>query len=178
MSENTITTLLAPQRAGIPLPEPTVLSKPFWDGCVAGELRYQRCTACGHRAFASERRPQVRSCRGHTEGPTLSRVGLRPFQGRRLGRSGVSGLQSGVRVPTRPRRTDDHRDRGQDDRCAERCRRCPRKPAGSPYRSVDRAGRAAAHPGSRCRTAARYRTVDAGARRRQAGPDHVPHPGR
>lgn len=51
MSENTITTLLAPQRAGIPLPEPTVLSKPFWDGCVAGELRYQRCTACGHAEF-------------------------------------------------------------------------------------------------------------------------------
>ncbi|MFC9516533.1 Zn-ribbon domain-containing OB-fold protein [Nocardiaceae bacterium NPDC056970] len=51
MSENTIATVLAPQREGIPLPEPTVLSQPFWDGCVVGELRYQRCTACGRAEF-------------------------------------------------------------------------------------------------------------------------------
>ena len=28
--------------AGIPLPRPTDLSRPHWDGCRAGELRYQR----------------------------------------------------------------------------------------------------------------------------------------
>lgn len=59
MSENTIATVLAPQRAGIPLPEPTVLSQPFWDGCVVGELRYQRCTACGRAEFDPNR-----LCRG------------------------------------------------------------------------------------------------------------------
>lgn len=42
---------LAPQRAGIPLPEPTVLSRYFWDGCAEGELRYQRCTECDHAEF-------------------------------------------------------------------------------------------------------------------------------
>ncbi len=30
-----------------PLPTPTAESRPFWDGCAAGELRYQRCGHCG-----------------------------------------------------------------------------------------------------------------------------------
>lgn len=30
-----------------PLPTPTPETQPFWDGCAAGELRYQRCRACG-----------------------------------------------------------------------------------------------------------------------------------
>ena len=30
-----------------PLPPVTPDTQPFWDGCAAGELRYQRCTACG-----------------------------------------------------------------------------------------------------------------------------------
>ncbi|MDN8618475.1 Zn-ribbon domain-containing OB-fold protein [Variovorax ginsengisoli] len=30
-----------------PLPNPTADSRPFWDGCAAGELRYQRCARCG-----------------------------------------------------------------------------------------------------------------------------------
>ncbi|PTR22830.1 hypothetical protein C8K36_11012 [Rhodococcus sp. OK519] len=51
MSEHTIVTVLGPQRAGIPLPTPTVLSRPFWEGCAEGELRYQRCTACGRAEF-------------------------------------------------------------------------------------------------------------------------------
>ena len=29
-----------------PLPNPTADSRPFWDGCAAGELRYQRCALC------------------------------------------------------------------------------------------------------------------------------------
>lgn len=31
-----------------PLPTPTAESRPFWEGCAAGELRYQRCGHCGH----------------------------------------------------------------------------------------------------------------------------------
>ena len=30
-----------------PLPQPNVDTRPFWDGCAAGELRYQRCGRCG-----------------------------------------------------------------------------------------------------------------------------------
>jgi len=44
-------TRLKPQRAGIPLPEPTPISRPFWDGCAKNELRYQRCDACGAALF-------------------------------------------------------------------------------------------------------------------------------
>lgn len=31
-----------------PLPEPSDLAQPFWAGLRAGELRLQRCDACGH----------------------------------------------------------------------------------------------------------------------------------
>ena len=31
-----------------PLPAITEDGAPYWDGCRAGELRAQRCTACGH----------------------------------------------------------------------------------------------------------------------------------
>jgi len=34
---------LRPQPAGIPVPSPSRLSQPYWDGCLAGELRFQRC---------------------------------------------------------------------------------------------------------------------------------------
>ncbi len=30
----------------VPGPRPGPASRPFWDGCAAGELRVQRCTAC------------------------------------------------------------------------------------------------------------------------------------
>ncbi|MFI0354939.1 Zn-ribbon domain-containing OB-fold protein [Actinomadura sp. 9N407] len=43
--------MLEPQRPGIPLPAPTPVSQPFWDGCAVGELRYQRCAACKHAEF-------------------------------------------------------------------------------------------------------------------------------
>ena len=33
--------------AGIPLPQPTALSKPFWEGTRAGKLLLQRCSDCG-----------------------------------------------------------------------------------------------------------------------------------
>lgn len=42
---------LLPQAPGIPLPVPTRLSQPFWDGCRAGELRHQRCRTCQTCAF-------------------------------------------------------------------------------------------------------------------------------
>ena len=35
----------------IPLPRPTALSRPHWDGCREGVLRVQRCAACGSYEF-------------------------------------------------------------------------------------------------------------------------------
>jgi uncharacterized protein len=32
----------------IPLPEPTPLTKPYWDALAQGHLVYQRCRRCGH----------------------------------------------------------------------------------------------------------------------------------
>lgn len=37
--------------ASTPLPRPTALSKPHWDGCREGVLRVQRCTACSTFVF-------------------------------------------------------------------------------------------------------------------------------
>ena len=34
-----------------PLPRPTALSKPHWEGCQQGELRVQRCADCGAHIF-------------------------------------------------------------------------------------------------------------------------------
>ncbi len=34
-----------------PLPQPTPETQPFWDGTKAGELRLQRCDACGNVIF-------------------------------------------------------------------------------------------------------------------------------
>jgi uncharacterized OB-fold protein len=33
------------------VPEPTPETRPFWEGCQAGELRVQRCAACSHTYF-------------------------------------------------------------------------------------------------------------------------------
>jgi uncharacterized OB-fold protein len=41
--------------SGIPLPRPTALSKPHWDGCREGILRVQRCADCEEYVFI----PQV-----------------------------------------------------------------------------------------------------------------------
>ena len=35
----------------IPLPHPTSLSQPHWDGCREGRLRVQRCSGCGTFVF-------------------------------------------------------------------------------------------------------------------------------
>ena len=35
----------------IPLPQPTPLSRPHWEGCREGVLRVQRCSACGAYVF-------------------------------------------------------------------------------------------------------------------------------
>jgi len=36
---------------GKAVPEPTPDTRPFWDGCAAGELRIQRCTDCDQAYF-------------------------------------------------------------------------------------------------------------------------------
>jgi uncharacterized OB-fold protein len=49
------------ERAPIPkpLPQPTAQSRPFWDACASGELRLQRCNACGAWWFPpAERCPE------------------------------------------------------------------------------------------------------------------------
>ncbi len=42
------------ENAALPLPQPTALSRPFWDACRRGELIVQRCRACGHYIFIPE----------------------------------------------------------------------------------------------------------------------------
>ena len=42
---------LEPQPAGIPLPAPTAVSTPHWEGCRRGELMVQRCRACDGYVF-------------------------------------------------------------------------------------------------------------------------------
>ena len=39
---------------GIPLPHPTPLSQPHWDGCREGRLRVQRCGGCGRCVFVPQ----------------------------------------------------------------------------------------------------------------------------
>jgi uncharacterized OB-fold protein len=34
-----------------PLPAPSAISQPFWDGLAAGELRVQKCDGCGRFVF-------------------------------------------------------------------------------------------------------------------------------
>lgn len=38
---------LRPQTHGIPVGTPSLSSEPYWEGCRAQELRYQRCEQCG-----------------------------------------------------------------------------------------------------------------------------------
>jgi uncharacterized OB-fold protein len=40
-------TWLEPPTGEIAAPFPTVLSKPYWDGCARSELSFQRCEDCG-----------------------------------------------------------------------------------------------------------------------------------
>ncbi len=39
------------ERAAIRYPRKTIDSEPYWEGCRAGELRYQVCNACGEVVF-------------------------------------------------------------------------------------------------------------------------------
>ncbi len=45
-----------------PLPRPTLLSKPHWEGCQQGELRVQRCRDCGAHIFIPQ--PACTACLG------------------------------------------------------------------------------------------------------------------
>jgi uncharacterized protein len=38
--------MLLPQPEGIPAPRPSPRSRPYWEGCRAHRLLYQRCTEC------------------------------------------------------------------------------------------------------------------------------------
>jgi uncharacterized protein len=40
-------TLLVPQTGDIPVPQPSLVSKPYWDGCLQDQLLVQRCADCG-----------------------------------------------------------------------------------------------------------------------------------
>jgi hypothetical protein len=58
---------MASKMAPVPTPE----TKPYWDGCAAGELRIQRCTDCGAPYFYP--RPICPSCHsGNVEWFTAS----------------------------------------------------------------------------------------------------------
>jgi hypothetical protein len=39
-------TMLHPQAPGIPTGTHSTAAAPYWDGCMAGELRYQQCDEC------------------------------------------------------------------------------------------------------------------------------------
>lgn len=40
-------TMLRPQTGPIPVPHPSPISEPYWEGCRRGVLRFQRCQQCG-----------------------------------------------------------------------------------------------------------------------------------
>jgi uncharacterized OB-fold protein len=46
-------TLLLPQPVGIPVPRPSLHSRPYWEGCSRQQLRYQRCAACSFRGLSA-----------------------------------------------------------------------------------------------------------------------------
>lgn len=48
--------------SSMPLPEPTPLSEPHWEGCRRGELRVQRCCDCGGYVFIPQ--PSCTHCLG------------------------------------------------------------------------------------------------------------------
>lgn len=50
-------------RPQIPLPRPTPLSQPHWDGCREGVLRVQRCNGCGSFVFVPK--PVCGGCLGN-----------------------------------------------------------------------------------------------------------------
>lgn len=54
----------APDGPPRPLPRPTELSRPHWDGCREGVLRFQRCADCGAAVFIPQ--PVCPGCFGDT----------------------------------------------------------------------------------------------------------------
>jgi len=50
----------SPQPEGTPLPRPTSMSQPYWDGCREGELRVQRCNDCQTHVFIPQ--PACTNC--------------------------------------------------------------------------------------------------------------------
>ena len=50
--------LLAPQHGDLPHAEPGPVTRPFWEGCAAGELLFQRCHGCRAPQF-----PPAENCR-------------------------------------------------------------------------------------------------------------------
>jgi uncharacterized protein len=58
MTSSLAAAVLSPQHASLPHAEPSLTSRPFWDGCAAGELRFQRCGRCGAAQF-----PPAEICR-------------------------------------------------------------------------------------------------------------------
>jgi uncharacterized OB-fold protein len=57
--------VLRPQHGALPHAEPGPVTRPFWDGCAAGELLFQRCSSCGEAQF-----PPTELCR-NCLGPDL-----------------------------------------------------------------------------------------------------------
>jgi len=51
-------------RPSTPLPQPTSLSRPHWDGCRDGVLRVQKCSACETIVFIPQ--PICTGCQGDT----------------------------------------------------------------------------------------------------------------
>lgn len=47
----------------IPLPRPTALSRPHWEGCLAGRLLVQRCRDCGQLVWIPQ--PICTACLSH-----------------------------------------------------------------------------------------------------------------
>jgi uncharacterized OB-fold protein len=48
-----------------PLPAPDDATGPYWEACARGELRMQRCAACGHWRFPP--RPMCPRCRSFAD---------------------------------------------------------------------------------------------------------------
>ena len=55
-------TTLHPQTGAIPLPQPTMVSRPFWDGCKRGELLFQHCNNCSGATWS----PALMCCHCHS----------------------------------------------------------------------------------------------------------------
>jgi uncharacterized OB-fold protein len=56
-----MTGLLTPQEGPLPHAVPSRVTRPFWDGCAIGELRFQRCARCRAAQF-----PPAETCRACT----------------------------------------------------------------------------------------------------------------